>query len=87
MPLDLSEFKALIEENIESAEVQIHDPRGDGRHFEATILTETVFITSPSFSGKTIIEQHRIVHKILAEKLDSDVMNTVSVKTAIPEGR
>ena len=80
MPLDLSEFKALIEENIESAEVQIHDPRGDGRYFEATIV-------SPSFSGKTIIEQHRIVHKILAEKLDSDVMNTVSVKTAIPEGR
>ena len=55
MAMDLKEIEALIKEALPDAIVEIQDLAGDGNHYSATV-------TSSSFSGKSKIEQHKIVY-------------------------
>lgn len=56
--MDARTLESLILTAIPDARVSIADPRGDGAHF-------TALVAAPSFSGKTRIEQHRMVHAAL----------------------
>ncbi len=67
------EVKCWIEEGLNGASAEVV---GDGRHFEAVVI-------SPEFSGKMMLEQHRMVYSGLGDKMD--VIHALSLKTYTPE--
>ncbi len=65
------ELKRLIEEGLAGAEVRVS---GDGRHFDAVVISD-------SFSGKSMLEQHRMVYAALGDRFDTDSVHALSIKT------
>jgi stress-induced morphogen len=55
MAMDLKEIENYIKEALPNATVEIQDLAGDGNHYSATV-------TAPEFSGKSKIEQHKMVY-------------------------
>ena len=66
MGLKLDEIKSLIKEAIPDAEISIQDLAGDENHYSATIKSKV-------FSGKSKIEQHKIVYKALKGKMGNEL--------------
>ena len=66
MSLKLEEIKSLIKETIPDAEITIQDTAGDENHYSATIK-------SKAFSGKSKIEQHKLVYKALKGKMGNEL--------------
>ena len=62
MSLKLEEIKSLIKVAIPDAEITIEDLAGDDNHYSATIKSKV-------FSGKSKIEQHKLVYKALGAKM------------------
>ena len=58
MAMDLKEIEKFIKEAIPDALVDIQDLAGDGNHYSATVV-------SSQFSGKSKIEQHKMVYASL----------------------
>lgn len=50
---------------------------GDGQHFQAVIV-------SPSFTGRNMIQQHRLVYDALGERMHAQI-HALSMKTYTPE--
>lgn len=50
---------------------------GDGTHFEAVVVYE-------GFSGKTLIQRHRMVYAALGDSMKSDI-HALSIKTHTPQ--
>ena len=73
MALKLEEIKNLIKESIPDAENSIQDLAGDDNHYSATIK-------SKQFSGKTKIEQHKLVYDSLKGKMGGD-LHALALKT------
>ena len=74
MGLKIDEIKVLIKESLPDAEISIEDLAGDENHYSATIKSKV-------FSGKSKIEQHKIVYKALKGKMGNELhalaLNTV----------
>ena len=74
MSLKLEEIKSLIKKAIPDAEITIQDLAGDENHYSATIKSKL-------FSGKTKIEQHKLVYKALNGKMGNELhalaLNTI----------
>jgi acid stress-induced BolA-like protein IbaG/YrbA len=51
---------------------------GDGRHFEAKVV-------SADFSGKTLIQKHRMVMETVKQQIASDELHALSIKAYTPE--
>ena len=66
MGLKLEEIKSLIKEALPDAEISIQDLAGDDNHYSATIKSKI-------FSGKSKIEQHKLVYKALKGKMGNDL--------------
>ena len=66
MAMDLKEIESLIKETLKDATVEIQDLAGDGNHYSATI-------TSSQFSGKSKIEQHKMVYNSLKGKMGNEL--------------
>ena len=66
MSLKLEEIKILIKKAIPDAEINIQDIAGDENHYSATIKSKV-------FSGKSKIEQHKLVYKALKGKMGNDL--------------
>ena len=66
MPLKLEEIKNLIKEAMPDAEISVQDLAGDENHYSATIKSKI-------FSGKSKIEQHKIVYKALKGKMGNEL--------------
>jgi acid stress-induced BolA-like protein IbaG/YrbA len=47
---------------------------GDGRHWSA----------SPAFEGKRLIQRHQVVYATLGEKIKTDEVHALSMKTHTP---
>ena len=62
MGLKLKEIEDLIKEAMPDAEITIEDLAGDENHYSATIKSKI-------FSGKSKVEQHKIVYKALKGKM------------------
>ena len=67
MAMDLKEIESLIKETLSDATVEIQDLAGDGNHYSATV-------TSAQFSGKSKIEQHKMVYNSLKGKWEMNYM-------------
>ena len=76
MSLKLEEIKTLIKETIPDAQIIIQDLAGDNNHYSATIK-------SKAFSGKSKIEQHKLVYKALKGKMGNELhalaLNTMEI--------
>ena len=76
MSLKLEEIKSLIKEAIPDAEITIQDTAGDENHYSATIKSRV-------FSGKSKIEQHKLVYKALKGKMGNELhalaLNTMEI--------
>ena len=55
MPMTVKQIEQYIKEAIPDATVKIEDLKGDGDHYSATVK-------SKSFTGKTRVEQHKMVY-------------------------
>ena len=73
MAMDLKEIESLIKEAMPDATIDIQDLAGDGNHYSATI-------TSSLFSGKSKIEQHKMVYNSLKGRMGNE-LHALAIKT------
>ena len=73
MAMDIKEVETLIKEALPDAIIEIQDLAGDSNHYSATI-------TSKEFSGKSIIEQHKMVYNSLKGKMGNE-LHALAIKT------
>ncbi len=73
MSLKLVEIKKLIKEAMPDAEVSIQDLAGDENHYSATIKSKI-------FTGKSKIDQHKLVYKALKGKMGNE-LHALSINT------
>ncbi len=78
MAMDLKEIESLIKETLTDANVEIQDLAGDGNHYSATV-------TSVQFSGKSKIEQHKMVYNSLKGKMGNE-LHALAIKTKEKDG-
>ena len=71
--MDLKEIENLIKEALPDAQVEIQDLAGDGNHYSATVI-------SYEFSGKTKIQQHKMVYNSLKGKMGNE-LHALAIKT------
>ena len=67
------QIKQFITEAIPDCSVEIEDLKGDGDHYSA-------IVKSKSFSGKTIVEQHKMVYDAFKGKMGSE-LHALKLKT------
>jgi acid stress-induced BolA-like protein IbaG/YrbA len=67
------DVKAYIAAGLECEHL---DVQGDGRHFEATIV-------SPLFEGKSPVQRHQIVYRALGDRMREEI-HALSMKTLTP---
>ena len=76
MSLKLEEVRNLIKEAMPDAEITIRDLAGDSNHYSATIKSKI-------FTGKSKIEQHKLVYKALKGKMGNELhalaLNTMEI--------
>ena len=73
MAMDLKEIEKYIKEELPDSIVEIQDLAGDGNHYSATA-------TSSHFSGKSKIEQHKMVYNSLKGKMGNE-LHALAIKT------
>jgi len=78
MAMNLKEIENLIREALPDATIDIQDLAGDGNHYSATIV-------SSQFSGKSKIEQHKIVYNSLKGKMGNE-LHALAIKTKEKNG-
>ena len=76
MRLKLEEIESLIKKAIPDAEITIQDLAGDENHYSATIKSKI-------FTGKSKIDQHKLVYKALKGKMGNELhalaLNTMEI--------
>ena len=72
--MDPTIIKQCIEEGLECEHVEV---AGDGRHFEAVIVSE-------KFRGLPKVRQHQLVYGALGERMREEI-HALSMKTLTPE--
>ena len=77
MALKIEKIKSLIKESMPDAEIIIKDLAGDENHYSATIKSKV-------FTGKSKIDQHKLVYKALKGKMGNELhalaLNTLEIK-------
>ena len=76
MPIAQNNLEKLILKSFPDAKIEITDLAGDDDHYSVTIIDK-------SFTGKTRIEQHKMVNKALQGCL-GDVLHAMQLKTLAP---
>lgn len=69
------EIQSRIKQALPEAEVTVQDMTGGGDHFQ-------VIVISPAFRGKTLIEQHQMIHASL--KGLEEAIHALAIKTRVP---
>ena len=73
MAMNLKEIENFIKEAMPDAIVEIQDLAGDGNHYSATV-------TYSQFSGKSKIEQHKMVYNSLKGRMGNE-LHALAIKT------
>lgn len=77
MPIDIDTLERLIRNGIPDSIVRIEDLAGDGDHYAATVI-------SPTFKGKTRVEQHKMVYAALQGAM-TDTLHALALTTKTSE--
>lgn len=77
--MDLAAIERLIESEIPDATADVTQPRGpdDEDHLAAVVV-------SPTFEGKTLVEQHELVYDALGDRMTTDI-HALELKTYTPD--
>ena len=77
MSMKIEEIESLIKKALPDAEIVIKDLAGDENHYSATIKSKI-------FTGKSKIDQHKLVYKALKGKMGNELhalaLNTLEIK-------
>ena len=73
MPMSENLIKQFIMDAIPDCTVEIEDLQGDGDHYSA-------IVKSKSFSGKTRVEQHKMVYDAFKGKMGNE-LHALKLKT------
>jgi stress-induced morphogen len=76
-PITAEEIQSLITQAIPDAQVRVRDTTGGGDHYEALVI-------SPSFSGKTKVNRHRMVYGALQDAMVQRI-HALALTTLTPE--
>lgn len=68
------ELQALIAASLACEHIEVE---GDGRHWSAVIV-------SPEFEGKRLIQRHQLVYATLGQRMQTDEVHALSMKTYTP---
>lgn len=71
------DIESKIRAAIPDAVIELRDLTGTADHWEATIVSQ-------AFSGKSLIERHRLVFGALAEEMKGPI-HALSLKTLTPD--
>lgn len=71
-----NEIKRLIEAGLPGAQVIVKGD--DGVHFEAVVVSEV-------FTGKSLLQQHRLVYDALGKRMENEEIHALALKTYTPE--
>jgi stress-induced morphogen len=77
MAMDAHDIERLIKERIPDASVSIRDLAGDGDHYAATVV-------SPSFKGKSRVQQHQMVYEALRGSMGG-ALHALALQTSATE--
>ncbi|WP_135079785.1 BolA family transcriptional regulator [Terasakiella sp. SH-1] len=77
MAMEAHEIESMIREALPDAEIRIEDLRGDGDHYAA-------YVISPSFEGKSRVQQHQMIYAALQGKMGGD-LHALALQTSTPE--
>jgi acid stress-induced BolA-like protein IbaG/YrbA len=72
--MDAQQLKQLIASALPCEHIQVD---GDGRHWYATLV-------SPAFEGLTRIKRHQMVYATLGQRMQTDEVHALSMKTYTP---
>lgn len=71
-----TQLEKLLRERFPGAQVAVRDLTGTSDHF-------AVDVTSPEFAGKSLIEQHKLVHQAVGAHLTTSI-HALQIKTRVP---
>lgn len=74
MAMDAAEIERMIRDALPDSTVEIRDLAGDGNHYSASVV-------SPSFKGKTRIQQHQLVYNALKGNMGG-VLHALALQTS-----
>jgi stress-induced morphogen len=72
------QLKQRLETLAPHTSVEVTDMTGTENHYQAVIV-------SPSFAGKMMLEQHRMVLGLVQAEVDSGEVHALTMKTYTPE--
>ncbi|WP_262178660.1 BolA/IbaG family iron-sulfur metabolism protein [Haloarcula laminariae] len=77
--MNADEVAAIIEREIPEATATVTTPRDpdDDKHY-------AVDVVSPAFDGKSLVDQHQLVHDALGDHLTRDI-HAIELTTDTPE--
>lgn len=73
-----AQLKARLETLASGTQVEVNDLTGTQDHYQAVVV-------SPLFEGKLMIEQHRMVYKLVQSEIDSNEVHALTLKTYTPQ--
>ena len=73
--MENAKVEELIRAGMPGVEVTV---TGDGRHFEALVVSD-------EFAGKSLIQRHRMVMETVKTQIASDELHALSLKTYTPD--
>jgi acid stress-induced BolA-like protein IbaG/YrbA len=73
--MQAEQLQALISQNLICNHIEVD---GDGRHWSAVIV-------SPEFEGKRLIQRHQRVYATLGNRMHTDEVHALSMKTYTPQ--
>jgi acid stress-induced BolA-like protein IbaG/YrbA len=76
--LDPEHIRQRVLQALPGSEIHVRDSTGTGDHFEADVI-------SPAFTGKTMVQQHKLVYAAVKEWLDTGELHALALKTYTPE--
>jgi stress-induced morphogen len=78
--MTVNELKLRLETLAPETSAEVIDLTGTQDHYQATV-------TSPVFRGKMMIEQHRMVFRLVQAEIDSGELHALTLKTISPDQR
>ncbi len=76
MPMSGPDIEAAILAALPEAQVELRDLAGDDDHWAVTV-------TSSAFSGKSRVQQHKMVYAAIGEKMGGE-LHALQVTTVVP---
>lgn len=71
------EIKKTLEQAMPGSTIEVRDLTGGGDHWQ-------LFVVSPAFEGKGLVDQHQMVYAALKEAMGDQRIHALALKTYTP---